>query len=107
MATNQEVMAKLQKIESVIQDQESDITELNRVVDELKDIVQDLDKNMAIQAEKQAHLLSRIDFLQGQIRVLEDQKDKGNDNQRQLIENTLIAILGGIIAYIFNLGGTH
>lgn len=105
METNQEVMAKLQKIESVIQDQESDTTELKQVVDELKGIVQNLDKNMAIQAEKQAHLLSRIDYLQGQIQVLENQKDKGNDNQRQLIENTLMAILGGIIAYIFNLGG--
>lgn len=107
MATNQEVMAKLQKIESVIQDQESDTTELKQVVDELKGIVQNLDKSMAVQAEKQAHLLSRIDYLQGQIQVLENQNDKGNDNQRQLIENTLMAILGGIIAYIFNLGGTQ
>lgn len=107
METNQEVMAKLQKIESVIQDQESDITELNQVVDELKGIVQNLDKNMAIQAEKQAHLLSRIEQLQDQIHVLENQNDKGNDNQRQLIENTLMALLGGLIAYIFNLGGTQ
>lgn len=107
MATNQEVMVKLQKIESVLQDQESDTTELKRVVDELKGIVQNLDKDMAIQAEKQVHLLSRIEQLQGQIHVLENQREKGNDKQRQLIENALMAILGGLIAYIFKLGGTQ
>jgi len=107
MATNQEVMAKLQKIESVLQDQESDTAELKRVVDELKGIVQSLDKYVAIQAEKQAHLLSRIEQLQDQIHVLENHREKGNDKQRQLIENALMAILGGLIAYIFKLGGTQ
>lgn len=106
MANNQEVILKLQEIETVLQDQENSATELKRVVDELKGIVQNLDKDMAIQAEKQAHLLFRIEQLQREVQVLETKSEKGTDKQRQLVENALMAVLGGLIAYIFKIGAS-
>ena len=103
---NQEVIRKLQEIESVLQEQETSTTELKHVVDELKNIVQDLDKGMAIQAEKQSHLLFRIEHLQKELQALESKNEKGNDKQRALIENALMIVLGGLITYIFSLASS-
>lgn len=104
MANNQELILKLQEIETVLQDQENSTVELKHVVDELKGIVQNLDKDMAIQAEKQSHLIFRIEQLQSELKILETKSEKGNDKQRTLIENALMAVLGGLITYIFSLG---
>jgi chromosome segregation ATPase len=101
--SNQEVILKLQEIEKVLQDQENSTSELKNVVSELKGIVQDLDKDMAIQAEKQSHLLFRVEQLQREIEVLESRGEKGNDRQRALIENALMVVLGGLISYIFSM----
>lgn len=100
---NQEVILKLQAIESVLQNQENSTTELKDIVDELKGIVQDLDKDAAIQAEKQSHLFYRVEQLQGELKALEARGEKGNDRQRALIENALMAVLGGLITYVFGL----
>lgn len=102
---NQQVILKLQEIETVLQDQENSAAELKDVIDELKGIVQNLDKDMAIQAEKQSHLLFRIEQLQRELQVLESRSEKGSDKQRALIENVLMAVIGGLITYIFSLAG--
>ncbi|MNP71378.1 hypothetical protein D3C76_1677580 [compost metagenome] len=76
---------------------------MKHIVDELKDIVQDLDKDMAIQAEKQSHLFFRIEQLQGELKALEARGEKGSDRQRALVENALMVVLGGLISYLFGL----
>lgn len=101
---NQEVLLKLQAIEDRLQDQENSAAELKSVVTELKGIVQDLDKDMAIQAEKQSHLFFRIEQLQRELEVLESKGEKGNDRQRGLIENALMIVLGSLISYLLSMG---
>ena len=105
--TNQEVILKLQEIESVLQDQENSAKELKSVIEELKKIVQALDKDMAIYAEKQSHLIYRIEQLQREIEVLEGKGEKGNDRQRDLVEKALFALLGGLITYMYSLAKTQ
>jgi chromosome segregation ATPase len=102
--SNQEVILKLQAIENKLQDQDNSAAELKGVVTELKGIVQDLDKDMAIQAEKQSHLFFRIEQFQRELEVLESRGEKGNERQRSLIENALMVVLGGLISYLFSLG---
>lgn len=104
MANNQEVILKLQEIETVLQDQENSTSELKHVVEELRGIVHNLDRDKAVQDEKIAHLIFRIEQLQSELKILETKHEKGSDKQRQLIENALMAILGGLIAYIFKIG---
>lgn len=104
MANNQEVILKLQEIETVLQDQENSTAELKHVVEELRGIVHNLDRDRAVQDEKVAHLIFRIEQLQNELKILETKHEKGSDKQRQLIENALMAILGGLIAYIFKIG---
>lgn len=100
---NTELLDKLKDIESTLQTSTNDTAELKTVVHELKNIVQSLDKDVAIQTEKQSHLFYRIEQLQSEINMLEDKGDKSNDRHRQLIENALMAVLGGVITYVFSL----
>jgi chromosome segregation ATPase len=100
---NTELLDKLKEIESTLQTSNSDTAELKTVVHELKNIVQSLDKEVAIQSEKQSHLFYRIEQLQSELNMLEDKGDKANDRHRQLIENALMAVLGGVITYVFSL----
>ncbi|QIW88659.1 hypothetical protein P59_061 [Bacillus phage P59] len=102
---NSELIHKLREIENTIQDQETDTVELRVVVNELKLIVQSLDKDMAIQLEKQSHLFYRVEQLQREIELLEQKGVKSSDKQRALVENALMAFLGGLITYVFSLIG--
>ncbi|AYJ75922.1 hypothetical protein Goe27_00540 [Bacillus phage vB_BsuM-Goe27] len=100
---NNELIQKLKEIEDTIQDHKTDNTELKVVVNELKEIVQSLDKDMAIQSEKQSHLFYRVEQLQRELELLEEKGVKTSDKQRALIENALMAFLGGLITYIFSM----
>lgn len=100
---NTEVILKLQEIESVLQDQNSSTKELKGIVSDLKKVVQDLDKDNAIQAEKQSHMFYRIEQLQRELETIEGRGERGSDRQRDLVEKALMAVLGGLITYIFSL----
>jgi chromosome segregation ATPase len=102
---NSELINKLREIENKLQDQATDTVELKGVVTELKSIVQSLDKDMAIQLEKQSHLFYRVEQLQREIELLEEKGVKSSDKQRALVENALMAFLGGLITYVFSLIG--
>jgi chromosome segregation ATPase len=102
---NSELINKLREIENKLQDQATDTVELKGVVTELKLIVQSLDKDMAIQLEKQSHLFYRVEQLQREIELLEEKGVKSSDKQRALVENALMAFLGGLITYVFSLIG--
>lgn len=103
MNNNQEVILKLQEIESVLQDQVNSTKELEDVVTELKSIVTDLDKKSAVDETNQSHLKYRIEVLEQELKALEQKGEKGTDKQRALVENALMVILGGVIAYLFSL----
>lgn len=100
---NTELLDRLKDIETALQNSNHDTAELKSVVTDLKNVVQSLDKEVAIQAEKQSHLFYRIEQLQAEIAMLEDKDDKANDKHRQLIENTLMAVLGAVLTYVFTL----
>ncbi|AXH71101.1 hypothetical protein BSP36_058 [Bacillus phage BSP36] len=100
-----ELIQKLKEIEDTLQDHKTDNTELKGVVNELREIVQSLDKDMAIHAEKQSHLLYRVEQLHREMELLEEKGVKTSDKQRALIENALMAFLGGLITYIFSTMG--
>lgn len=102
---NNEIMQKLKEIENTLQNHKTDTVELRNVVNDLRDIVQSLDKDMAIHSEKQSHLFYRIEQMQREIELLDEKGEKGNDRQRDIIEKALMAFLGGLITYIFNTMG--
>lgn len=99
------LIEKLKKIETSLQEHENGTHELKNVVEDLKAVVQELDKGMAIQSEKQSHLFYRIEQLQKELEVLEASGSKMKDKQRDLLEKALMAFLGGLITYLFSLAG--
>lgn len=103
MSTEQELIHKLKHIEHVLQSHDNNMGSLMEVVEELKEIVQELDKVMAIQSEKQSHLFYRVEQLQKEIEMLEKSGEKTNDRQRDLVEKALMAFIGGLITYVFSL----
>jgi chromosome segregation ATPase len=102
---NSELIQKLIAIEDKLQDHETDALELKSVVNELRAIVQSLDKDMAIQLEKQSHLVYRVEQLQREIELIEAEGVKSNDKRRAFVENAIMAVLGGLITYAFSLIG--
>lgn len=102
---NNEIMQKLKEIENTLQNHKTETVELRNVVNDLRDIVQSLDKDMAIHSEKQSHLFYRIEQMQREIELLDEKGEKGSDKQRDIIEKALMAFLGGLITYIFNTMG--
>ncbi|MGV3094232.1 hypothetical protein [Streptococcus pluranimalium] len=102
---NNEIMQKLKEIENTLQNHKTDTVELRNVVNDLRDIVQSLDKDMAIHSEKQSHLFYRIEQMQREIELLDEKGEKGSDKQRDIVEKALMAFLGGLITYIFNTMG--
>lgn len=102
---NNEIMQKLKEIENTLQNHKTDTVELRNVVNDLRDIVQSLDKDMAIHSEKQSHLFYRIEQMQREIELLDEKGEKGSDKQRDIVERALMAFLGGLITYIFNTMG--
>jgi chromosome segregation ATPase len=102
---NDELIQKLRQIEDALQDHETDAKELKSMVGELRKIVQVLDKDMAIQLEKQSHLFYRVEQLQRELELLEAKGVKSSDKQRAFIESALLAFLGGLITYVFSIIG--
>lgn len=97
-----ELIQRLKTIELALQEEQNSTEKLKNVVNELRAVVQDIDKSMAIQEEKQSHLLYRVEQLQKKIEVLENNGEKTNDRQRDLIEKALMVFLGGLVTYLLS-----
>lgn len=77
--------------------------ELSIAINELKSIVQSLDKETAIQAEKQSHLYYQITQLEKTVESMKGDDVKEVDRKKDLVEKIFMAILGASVTYIFSL----
>ncbi|AGT13639.1 hypothetical protein TROLL_69 [Bacillus phage Troll] len=103
MTNQQEFEYRLKEIENVLKEHAEESEDMKKVLEELQAIVRDIDKNAAINEEKQSNLIYRIDLLHQKLATLETRGEKGTDKQRALVENALMVVLGGILSYIFSL----
>lgn len=94
---------RLKSIEQKLQQSDNDSESLRQVVNDLKDIVQSMDKEFAIHSEKQSHLFFRIEQIQKEVESVGGKGDKTSEKHRDLLENALMVILGGVIAYLFSM----
>ena len=104
-----DLILRLQRLEDKLQQGEltdkgiqQGNTELNNAVSELKDIVNSLDKRIAIHEEKYAHLTYQITKLEETISALEGVNDKEYDRKRAIVENIFMVVLGAIVTYVFS-----
>lgn len=100
-----ELVERLKQLEARLRDNDNSTAQLKQVTRELKLVVQDLDKTMAIQIEKQAHLFYRIEHLQKEIELLEESGEKTKGKQQDLVEKALMIFLGALLTYVFSIAG--
>lgn len=77
--------------------------ELHDAIKELRDIYNSLDKRLSIHEEKARHLTYQITKLEETINALESVNEKESDHKRDIVENIFMAVLGGIITYLFSM----
>jgi len=77
----------------------NEISELQR---ETSSIVSSLDKDQAIQGEKNTNIFYQLEQLERRLEELERHSEKSNDNSRQFLETVLMLIIGGLVTWLFN-----
>lgn len=75
---------------------------LEEEVDELKEIVTTLDKDLAVNVERQTPIYIQLERLDEKVKELaESTKDK-DDKKSERVEKVLLLVLGAIVSFVFN-----
>lgn len=75
---------------------------LEEEVDELKEIVATLDKELAVNVERQTPIYIQLERLDEKVKELaESTKDK-DDKKSERVEKVLLLVLGAIVSFVFN-----
>lgn len=77
----------------------NEISELQR---ETGSIVSSLDKDQAIQGEKNSNIFYQLEQLERRLEELERNSEKSNDNTRQFVEKILMLVIGALVTWLFN-----
>lgn len=77
-----------------------DVMSLNT---DTRNVISSLDKEQAIQSEKNTHIFYQLGQLEKRVEELERHDDKSSDNMRGLIEKVFMAVIGGLVAYVFSM----
>lgn len=65
-------------------------------------IVSSLDKDQAIQGEKNTNVFYQLEQLERRLEDLERNAEKSNDSTRQFIEKVVMLIIGALVTWLFN-----
>ena len=75
---------------------------LEKEVDELRIMIMSLDKDLALNSEKQQTIYIQLERLDEKIKELANNTQFKDDKKRDTTEKVLLLILGAIISFIFN-----
>lgn len=77
--------------------------EISEIQRETSSIVTSLDKDYAIQGEKNSNIFYQLEQLERRLEELERNSEKSNDNTRQFVEKVLMLLIGGLVTWLFNI----
>lgn len=87
----------------------SDIETLKRLYGEIGElqrthttVITALDKDTAIQEEKNSNIFYQLEQLERRLEELERSSEKNSDNTRQFVEKIVMLIIGGLVTWLFN-----
>lgn len=80
-----------------------EIEELDNIVDDLKKTVVQLDKNFAVQEEKQVGLVVRMNQLEEIIKDMKGEDTKAEARKQAMAERIIMLVLGAAATYLFGL----
>ena len=120
-----EVLDRLYAVELKVKEVNSDtgisLKEIKSSVNELKELTHELkekgtvsnealtrslntiDREVAVQDEKIANVLFQISTIDKRIQDLECGAVKSQDSMRALVDKIIMAVIGGVLTYLFNL----
>jgi len=78
------------------------VNEINTLQREAGSIVSSLDKDHAIQGEKNSNIFYQLEQLERRLEELERNSEKSNDSSRQFVEKVLMLMIGGLVTWLFN-----
>lgn len=87
----------------------SDIETLKRLYGEIGELqrthttsITALDKDTAIQEQKNSNIFYQLEQLERRLEELERTSEKNSDNTRQFVEKIVMLIIGGLVTWLFN-----
>lgn len=75
---------------------------LDKDVERLKSIIHDLDKDLAVNSEKQSAIYVQLDRLDEKIDELKKNTKSKDDKKKDTTEKVLLLVLGAILSFVFN-----
>lgn len=107
MSQNIESLVKqIEKIRNQIQEKgyidKDTYNSLDKDVERLKSIIHDLDKDLAVNSEKQSAIYVQLDRLDEKIEELKKNTKSKDDKKKDTTEKVLLLVLGAILSFVFN-----
>lgn len=107
MSQNIESLVKqIEKIRNQIQEKgyidKDTYNSLDKDVERLKSIIHDLDKDLAVNSEKQSAIYVQLDRLDDKIEELKNNTKSKDDKKKDTTEKVLLLVLGAILSFVFN-----
>uniref|UniRef100_A0AAU8GRX9 Hemolysin n=1 Tax=Mammaliicoccus phage MSShimriz1 TaxID=3230127 RepID=A0AAU8GRX9_9VIRU len=107
MSQNVESLVKqIEKIRNQIQEKgyidRETYKSLDEDVERLKSIIHDLDKDLAVNSEKQSAIYIQLDRLDEKIDELKKNTKSKDDKKKDTTEKVLLLVLGAILSFVFN-----
>ncbi|ANT44739.1 hypothetical protein HOR18_gp076 [Staphylococcus phage vB_SscM-1] len=107
MSQNVESLVKqIEKIRNQIQEKgyidKETYKSLDEDVERLKSIIHDLDKDLAVNSEKQSAIYVQLDRLDEKIEELKKNTKSKDDKKKDTTEKVLLLVLGAILSFVFN-----
>lgn len=78
-------------------------SELNEDRNEQEAIISSVDREQAIQVEKNTNIFYQLGQLEKRISELERTKDESSEKTKDMIEKIMMLVIGGLVTYVFSL----
>lgn len=78
-------------------------SELSEDRNEQEAIISSVDREQAIQVEKNTNIFYQLGQLEKRISELERTKDESSEKTKDMIEKIMMLVIGGLVTYVFSL----
>ena len=78
-------------------------SELSEDRNEQEAIISSVDREQAIQVEKNTNIFYQLGQLEKRISELERAKDESSEKTKDMIEKIMMLVIGGLVTYVFSL----
>lgn len=97
-----DLQSLLHNLETKVQHQETDLTELESTMEEIRKIVVSLDKESAVKDEKLLNVIREVTSLNTQFEKLKDEVGAVSASKNNFMEKVVLTLIGSAIGALFS-----